>query len=122
MKKQQLDVFRKKLLALQQRLGRHRAEHRQEAFQPTGGEASGGISNAPLHPSDLAGRQTEEYVSLGLIENEEQLIEEVNLALARMDQGTYSQCEACRKPIAMERLEAAPYARLCIDCAKKPAR
>jgi DnaK suppressor protein len=35
-----------------------------------------------------------------------------------MDSGTYGTCERCGRPIAEERLEAIPWALLCIDCKK----
>ena len=44
---------------------------------------------------------------------------EVELALDKMDEGTYGACERCGQPIAPARLEAMPAARLCIDCASK---
>ena len=40
---------------------------------------------------------------------------EVERALAKMDDGTYGQCEACGKEIAEPRLEAMPATRFCID-------
>lgn len=39
-------------------------------------------------------------------------------ALDQLDAGTYGICERCGRPIAAERLEARPDARLCIDCAR----
>jgi DnaK suppressor protein len=43
----------------------------------------------------------------------------VNRALTKMDLGTYGTCERCGEPIAIERLEALPWAILCIDCKRK---
>ena len=43
-------------------------------------------------------------------------------ALRRLDDGTYGACTSCGNPIAAERLEAIPWAPLCIDCARKGAR
>lgn len=43
-------------------------------------------------------------------------IEEIDRALARIDQGTYGTCERCREPIPEERLEALPHASLCVRC------
>jgi DnaK suppressor protein len=40
----------------------------------------------------------------------------VNRALTKIDLGTYGVCERCARPIAIERLEALPWAILCIDC------
>lgn len=46
-------------------------------------------------------------------------IEEIDQALARIDAATYGECERCRKPIALERLEALPATALCSACARK---
>jgi DnaK suppressor protein len=43
----------------------------------------------------------------------------VNRALRKMELGTYGICERCGEPIAIERLEALPWAILCIDCKRK---
>jgi len=43
-------------------------------------------------------------------------VEEIDHALAKMDNGTYGICENCGRLIVKARLEALPYARLCIDC------
>jgi DnaK suppressor protein len=45
-------------------------------------------------------------------------LHDVERALAKMDAGTYGACERCGRPIARERLEAIPWALLCIDCKK----
>lgn len=44
---------------------------------------------------------------------------EVEEALAKFDAGTYGKCESCGQDIAPARLEAAPAARLCINCASR---
>ena len=41
--------------------------------------------------------------------------QEVEAAVARMDDGTYGRCEVCANPIASPRLEAMPSTRFCID-------
>ena len=43
-------------------------------------------------------------------------VEEIDHTLAKMDNGTYGICENCGRLIPKTRLEALPYARLCIDC------
>ena len=55
----------------------------------------------------------------GLEENAEHLLHEVNSALARLDDGTYGTCTTCGRRIADERLEAIPWASLCLDDKRK---
>ena len=46
-------------------------------------------------------------------------LNDVEAALAKVDKGSYGVCEACGQPIAPDRLEAKPAARLCMDCASR---
>ena len=50
-----------------------------------------------------------------LTDSLEEQLEQVNAALARMDEGTYGRCEVDDEPIAPARLEAFPTARRCMD-------
>jgi DnaK suppressor protein len=50
---------------------------------------------------------------------EEGLRCEVVAALARIDEGRFGMCQACTRAIAKTRLEAVPYAALCIGCEHK---
>ncbi len=43
-------------------------------------------------------------------------VEEIDRALAKIEQGTYGVCERCGEPIKKARLKALPYASLCISC------
>jgi RNA polymerase-binding transcription factor DksA len=43
-------------------------------------------------------------------------VEEINAALAKIDSGKYGVCEGCGELIPKLRLEALPYARLCMAC------
>jgi RNA polymerase-binding transcription factor DksA len=51
----------------------------------------------------------------GLEENADHILLEIEAALARIDDGTYGLCTRCGRPIDAERLEAVPYATLCIE-------
>jgi RNA polymerase-binding transcription factor DksA len=46
-------------------------------------------------------------------------LDDVDHALAKLDDGSYGACEACGTAIAEARLEAVPTAKHCIDCASK---
>ncbi len=43
-------------------------------------------------------------------------LEEIDVALARLEAGTYGICAGCRQPIDRARLEALPEARFCVGC------
>ncbi|MDF2524836.1 MAG: conjugal transfer protein TraR, partial [Clostridiales bacterium] len=51
-----------------------------------------------------------------LVVHQEHIKKEIHDALGRINEGDYGKCEFCGKEIAEERLEALPYARLCIEC------
>jgi RNA polymerase-binding protein DksA len=50
------------------------------------------------------------------------VVEDIDRALGRMDAGTYGVCERCGKKIAVARLEAVPFAALCIECKSREER
>ena len=64
----------------------------------------------------------DEELDLALLENEQQLLVDIDDALARIKAGTYGRCENCHREIPRERLEALPYARYCMECAEKLER
>ncbi len=47
---------------------------------------------------------------------------EVEAALERLDNGTYGTCEVCGELIAIERLEALPETRMCLECRREAER
>jgi RNA polymerase-binding transcription factor len=59
---------------------------------------------------------------LALRDRNQQHLQLVDAALARLDAGTYGTCQNCGRPIAPERLEAIPWAALCIDCQRTAGR
>ncbi|NJP52055.1 molecular chaperone DnaK [Streptomyces sp. SBST2-5] len=48
-------------------------------------------------------------------------LQEIEQALARLDDGTYGICEGCGKPVPPERLEILPYTRHCVTCRRRAA-
>jgi len=59
---------------------------------------------------------------LALSASATQAVEEIDRALRRMDTGSYGICERCGKKIAVARLEALPFAALCIECKSREER
>jgi DnaK suppressor protein len=78
-------------------------------------EESGDLAiGAGDHIADSATETYMRELDGGLEENAEHLLEAIESALGRIDDGTYGQCAACGRPIGGDRLEAVPYATLCI--------
>ncbi|MCP5535221.1 MAG: TraR/DksA C4-type zinc finger protein [Akkermansiaceae bacterium] len=48
--------------------------------------------------------------------SESKLLEKIEYALERLDEGSYGICDDCKKPINIERLKAKPSVSLCIKC------
>ncbi|MEA2611332.1 MAG: DnaK suppressor protein, partial [Chloroflexota bacterium] len=59
---------------------------------------------------------------LALRERSDQQLVLVDEALARLEAGTFGICVRCEGPIAVERLEALPWAARCIDCQRLAGR
>ena len=74
------------------------------------------------HLGDAATAMHDREVDYTLEDNEEQLLARIDAALRRIEDGTYGICTNCGRPIPEERLEALPWAELCIDCARQRAR
>ena len=111
----ELASYRGKLLALRDRLTGDVSSLADEALNSED-EASGNLSHVPIHMADLSTYERE--LTLGLLENEEQTLEEIAAALGRIEQGTFGHCEGCGEAIPKDRLDALPYARSCVGCAR----
>lgn len=108
-----LDVARRTLELERERLRslRERIEHDGSQADETGELASGPGDHLADHATETFMRELDE----GLEENVEHLLAEIDAALERIDDGTYGTCVVCGRPIDEERLQAVPYATLCID-------
>jgi RNA polymerase-binding protein DksA len=82
-------------------------------------EVSGSSDN---HLGDTASVTLDREIDYTLEENSGQVLGEIDAALKRIEDGTYGICTACGETITEERLEAYPWASLCIDDARKAER
>ena len=64
--------------------------------------------------ADAGSATFERERDLSLVNNLRDLIDRIDKALAKMEDGTYGLCDRCGKPIEKLRLKALPYANLCI--------
>ncbi len=116
MTKKQTEEFRQKLVALARRVRGDVSGLRDDALRGTGGDASGNLSNTPLHLADLGTDTFEQEMAVGMLQNEHQIQLAIDAALDRVDAGIYGKCERCGRDIPVPRLEALPYTAFCVDC------
>ncbi|MFQ5732255.1 MAG: TraR/DksA family transcriptional regulator [Planctomycetaceae bacterium] len=124
LKKPELEEFRQILLSWRARLQGDVEQLTDGALENAGGS---GDSKSPTHIAELGTEAYEQEFALNLVENEQEVLGEIEFALKRIDDGTYGICGGCRdegKPpsrstIPKSRLRAIPYARDCVNCARK---
>ena len=75
------------------------------------------LSNMPTHMADIGTNNNEIENILGLMDSERKILMEIDIALSRIENGTYGICEMNGEPIPKARLEAIPWARYCVACA-----
>ncbi len=114
------DIERFKLILLEKRreILRNVNEIEDEALKKSRLDASGDLSSMPIHMADLGTDNYEQEFALGLMDSERKLLQEIDDAMQRIEQGTYGICEGTGKPIAKARLEAKPWARYCVKYAR----
>ncbi|TMM14048.1 MAG: hypothetical protein E6G01_13480 [Actinobacteria bacterium] len=73
------------------------------------------LSSSAQHQADIGTETFDRERDVSILEQVEAELADVELALRRLDDGTYGTCEACGRVIGDSRLEAKPEARFCLD-------
>jgi DnaK suppressor protein len=73
-------------------------------------------------PADSGSANLERDRAQSLSGHARRMLVQVEAALGRLDEGTYGVCENCGSPIERDRLEALPYATLCMECKRGEER
>jgi RNA polymerase-binding transcription factor DksA len=82
----------------------------QDKYSPTE------LSNYDNHPAEMASEIYQVEMNTALLVHGENILQDIKDAIARIDKGVYGYCEACGDEILPERLQAVPYARMCLRC------
>lgn len=85
-------------------------------------DAAGELGGYSFHMADAGTDSMEREKAFDLASKEGKLLREIKEALTRLYSGTYGICEVSGKPISKTRLEALPWARLCIEEQEKYER
>jgi RNA polymerase-binding protein DksA len=115
------DRFRETLLEERQRV-EAAIQNLHDEHPGTLVEDSGEETAYDNHLADTATETYDRELDYTLEENSEHVLGEIDAALKRIEEGTYGTCTNCDRPIPVERLEALPWATLCIDCQRDRER
>ncbi len=114
-------ISKEKLEEFKNRLSKEKLQILSDIF----GEEIAIKSFADQSEGDIADKASEFYESqlLASISGvQREIIDKINEALKRIEDGVYGKCKICGNAIEIERLEAIPYTDICSSCAKKASR
>jgi len=77
------------------------------------------LGTSDNHLGDAAAGTLDREIDYSLEDHSGQVLAQINAALTRIDEGTFGTCANCGREIPEERLEARPWASLCIDCQRE---
>jgi DnaK suppressor protein len=67
-------------------------------------------------PVDQVRMSTDRDMAVETLNQQARSIHDIRSALTRIADGSYGECERCDEPIPAKRLDALPWARLCVKC------
>ena len=115
MDKKQLELYSKLLLKLQETIV-HDIKNMSAVESSSAKDSSVDVSSHALHMADVVTHMYDREFNLGLASNDRELLSRIQTALKRIKDRTYGVCTGCKKPIAVARLKAIPYAEYCLKC------
>ncbi len=107
----QLQQLKARLLDLASQLGTHEAGLRMRLAEPPSDNSNAFIAGSE---GGLIAEAQDEVIAQ--IHHDDLLLDEVQGALTRLDQGDYGQCTDCGEDIGAERLQAVPWTAHCLAC------
>jgi RNA polymerase-binding protein DksA len=111
-----LEAFKRILLGLRRRLSQNIDQLHNDALK-TAGETVDELSDVPSeHMAERGSDNFARDLKIGILQDSDAALCDVNLALDKIEDGTFGVCENCSEAIGQRRLQALPFARLCIKC------
>lgn len=100
----------------------HLKEEIRDAEQEIVGLFRDGSDGAGNDQADVGSTTLERYHELSLANNARDMLNQIEFALSRIDDGTYGVCDNCGNAIGKGRLQAFPRATLCVSCKERQER
>jgi DnaK suppressor protein len=119
--KKEIDELRARLLGQRVELEEQLTTIEDTSFATTQSDLSGDVG-LDDESADAGTATFEREKDLSIEQNVLDLLQKIDRALERMDQGTYGICARCGKPIEKARIKALPYEDLCIKDAQAQSR
>lgn len=114
--KKDLDKYKEILQAIRRKISGDLQHLEGDSLNTNQRDSSGDLSGYSFHMADMATDNFDREFTLGLASNEQQILNMVDNALRRIEDGTYGVCETCSKQIPAKRLNVMPHGPLCIKC------
>jgi RNA polymerase-binding transcription factor len=111
--KKELDELKVRLLAERKDLEAQYNELEESTFATNQSELTGEMGFDEEY-ADAGTATFERERDLSLVNNLRDLMDRIDKALGKIDEGTYGLCDRCGRPIEKLRLKALPYANLCL--------
>jgi len=111
--------FEDRLLAERARLVKELGYLEANVLKQNQRDSSGDLSGYSFHMADLGTDAMEREKAFLFASAEGRALYDLDEALRRLYNGNYGVCESCGQPIARERLEVVPHARLCVRCKER---
>ena len=116
MNKRERKKFEKLLVEMREKKLEYITMLRELAISRTQRDASGDISAFTSHPADISTESDEREKVASLITRETLSLKELDAALERIRDASYGKCDTCDGDIPPARLQALPFATLCVKC------
>ena len=114
--------FEQRLLAERQKILKEMGHLENTVLKVNQRESAGDLSGYSFHMADVGTDAMEREKAFLFASNEGHLLQEIDHALRKVYRGEFGPCENCGRPITRARLEAMPYARLCLACKEEEER
>ena len=115
MTKLELTFHRERLLALRARLQGDMTQMEDNALNKDHSRTT----SMPNNIAELGSGNFDQELTLSLLGGEKDALDQIDGALKRITDGNFGRCEECSELIPKVRLEAIPYAALCVRCASQ---
>jgi DnaK suppressor protein len=115
MTKPDFTLHRERLLALRARLQGDMTQMEDNALNQDHSKTT----SMPTDMAELGTGNFDQDLTLSLLGSEKNAIDQIDGALERIEDGSFGQCDECGVKIPKSRLEAIPYAALCVQCASQ---